>query len=52
MIMSDTGKKILETFEKTLPQMSEMEQEKLLSFAEGMAFKTEQQQKENKQQAV
>lgn len=30
---------ILQTFEKTLPKMSEMEKEKLLSFGEGVAFK-------------
>lgn len=36
--MSETEKKILATFGKVIPQLSEMEQEKLLSFGEGMAF--------------
>lgn len=36
--MSDKEKQILETFEKVLPELSEMEREKLLSFGEGMAF--------------
>lgn len=41
MRMSEKEKKILETFEKILPQMSEMEQEKLLSYGEGIAFVTD-----------
>lgn len=45
--MSDKGKKILETFEKTIPRMSEMEKEKLLYFAEGMAFKINQKLEQN-----
>ena len=36
--MSDKEKQILETFEKVIPELSEMEKEKLLSFGEGMAF--------------
>lgn len=36
--MSDKEKQILETFEKVIPDLSEMEKEKLLSFGEGMAF--------------
>lgn len=36
--MSEKEKKILETFGKVLPNMSDMEKEKLLSFGEGMAF--------------
>lgn len=36
--MSQNEKKILETFEKVLPELNELEREKLLSFGEGMAF--------------
>lgn len=36
-IMSEKGKKILEAFEKAIPNMSEMEKEKLLAFGEGLA---------------
>lgn len=36
--MSEKEKQILETFEKVIPDLSEMEKEKLLSFGEGMAF--------------
>ena len=43
--MSENEKKILETFEKVLPDMSELEREKLLSFGEGIAFKTAEQKK-------
>ncbi len=41
--MSEEAKKILETFEKVLPDMTELEREKLLSFGEGIAFKTAEQ---------
>lgn len=44
--MSENEKKILETFEKVLPDMSELEREKLLSFGEGIAFKTAEQKKD------
>lgn len=36
--MSEKGKKILDIFSKTIPDMSELEKEKLLAFGEGMAF--------------
>ena len=36
--MSEKEKKILETFGKVIPDLSEMEKEKLLSFGDGMAF--------------
>lgn len=45
--MSEKEKKILETFEKVLPEMSEIEKEKLLSFGEGMAFMKDKENKEN-----
>ena len=35
--MSEKEKKILETFGKVIPDLSEMEKEKLLSFGEGMS---------------
>lgn len=43
--MSEKEKKILKTFEKVLPDMTELEREKLLSFGEGIAFKTAEQKK-------
>lgn len=36
--MSETEKRILDTFKKVIPELSEIEREKLLSFGEGMAF--------------
>ena len=36
--MSEREQKILETFGKVLPELSDLEREKLLSFGEGMAF--------------
>lgn len=47
--MSEKEKQILDTFEKVLPDMSEMEKEKLLSFGEGMAFLKNQQGKESEE---
>lgn len=44
--MSEKEKKILKTFEKVLPEMSEIEKEKLLSFGEGMAFMKDKENKE------
>ena len=44
--MSEKEKQILDTFEKVLPDMSDMEKEKLLSFGEGMAFMKNYQKKE------
>ena len=36
--MTDTGKKILETFAQALPMLDDHEKEKLLSFGEGLAY--------------
>ena len=36
--MSEKEKSILNTFKKVLPNMTELQKEKLLSFGEGMAF--------------
>lgn len=41
-IENERARKILDTFGQVIPVLSEMEQEKLLSFGEGMAFKAEQ----------
>lgn len=43
---------ILQTFEKTLPKMSDMEKEKLLSFGEGIAFKADMQAKAGEKEAM
>lgn len=44
--MSEKEKKIMESFEKVLPKLSELEKEKLLSFGEGMAFAVERREEE------
>lgn len=44
--MSEKEKKILETFEKIIPNLSEVGKEKLISFGEGMAFARNNQKKE------
>lgn len=36
--MSEKQKEIMETLNKVMPKMTDTEREKLLSFAEGMAF--------------
>lgn len=46
--MSEKEKKILKTFEEVLPEMSELEKEKLLSFGEGVAFKAAEQKKKKR----
>lgn len=46
--MSEREKKILETFEKVIPELSELEKEKLLSFGEGMAFKSQELKKKDR----
>ena len=50
--MSEKEKKILETFEKVLPELSEMEREKLLSFGEGMAFMKERQKESTEKETL
>lgn len=37
-MMSEKEKKVLETFEVTIPKLNDLEKEKLMSFGEGMAF--------------
>lgn len=41
--LTEKGKKILETFGKVIPDLSELEKEKLLAFGEGMAYAKERQ---------
>lgn len=41
--MTEKQKKILETFNRLLPNLNTLEQEKLLSFGEGLAFAVSQQ---------
>lgn len=41
--VSEKDKKIMETFARVIPVLSEVEKEKLLAFGEGMAFKADQQ---------
>ena len=36
--MSEVEEKILKTLKKVMPDMTELEKEKLLSFSEGVAF--------------
>lgn len=36
--MSEKQKQILETFDKVIPHLSELEKEKLLAFGEGLGF--------------
>lgn len=43
--MSKNGKEILKTFERVIPDLTELEREKLLSFGEGIAFKAAEQKR-------
>lgn len=36
--MSEKQKQILETFDKVIPMLSDLEKEKLLAFGEGLGF--------------
>lgn len=40
--MTEKEEKILQTFAEILPQLSELDKERLLMFGEGMRFKVEQ----------
>lgn len=46
--MSGNKEKILETLGSVMPDLTELEQEKLLSFGEGIAFKTAELKKKEK----
>ena len=41
--MSEQDKKIMDTFGKVIPTLTDAEKDRLLAFGEGMAFKAEQQ---------
>lgn len=45
--MTATEKKILETFKKVIPKLTEKQRERLLGFSEGMEYKTEQQERKS-----
>ena len=49
--MSEKDKKIMDTFGRIIPELSELEKEKLLAFGEGMAFKADQQRQKDGAQA-
>lgn len=50
--MSEKDKKIMDTFGRIIPELSELEKEKLLAFGEGMAFKADQQRQKGGIQAA
>lgn len=41
--MTNKEKRILETFKKAIPTLSDLDKERLLSFGEGLGFKTREQ---------
>lgn len=41
--MSEIDERVMDTFDKALPELSQLEKERLLAFGEGMAFKAKQQ---------
>lgn len=41
--MSENEKRILETFGRVIPKLTELDKERLLAFGEGLAFKVSQQ---------
>lgn len=45
---TEKEEKILKTFEKVIPKMSERQQDNFLSFGEGILFVKEKEEKENK----
>lgn len=50
--MSDKEKRILQTFARIIPKMTDMQQERLLAFGEGMEFKTQLEEKEKAQREL
>ena len=48
--MTEKGKQILDLFEKIVPDLSEVEMEKLLAFGEGMVFMASQQKQQTTSQ--
>ena len=45
--MSEKEKQILDTCEKVIPNLNDLEKEKLLSFGEGMAFMKDKQKEDS-----
>lgn len=41
--MTEKEKQILETFKRAIPTLSDLDKERLLSFGEGLGFKTKEQ---------
>lgn len=50
--MTVEEKKILEVFKEVIPKLNEREKERLLWIGEGIALKTEQQEKEQEKQTA
>lgn len=50
--MTAEEKKILEVFKEVIPKLNEREKERLLWIGEGIALKTEQQEKEKEKQTA
>lgn len=50
--MTAEEKKILEVFKEVIPKLNEREKERLLWIGEGIALKTEQQEKEQEKQTA
>lgn len=48
--MSEKEKKILDTFAEVIPKMTEIEKESLLSFGEGIAFKSREIEREKQKE--
>lgn len=48
--MSEKAEKIMETFEKMLPKLTEAEQDRLAAFSEGMAFMKDKQEQEKEEE--
>ncbi len=42
-MVSENDKRIMDVFARVIPELSDLEKEKLLAFGEGMAFKADQQ---------
>ena len=51
-VFSEKEEKILKTFEKTIPKMTELEREKLLSFGEGILFVKEKKISQLRREAI
>lgn len=50
--MSEKDKKIMDTFGKVVPQLSDLDKERLLAFGEGVALMAERQRAERDQNSA